>query len=216
MDDRGLTFGGTAGLAANVLVVGAVALLLSTITYRLVEANALRLSRARARPPELLRAPVTADAASAPAGARRRGHMTQLDALRFFAVLGVIGHAQLGARAAALDLRRARLRRPRRAAVLRAERVSDHGHPAARGTPPGESTGRRVWAMRQFYVRRFLRNFPIYYLVLVVCLILAVEPAREVLAVAVHLHDERLHLAAGRVHPEPRRRGTRSRRRSTA
>lgn len=53
MNDRGLTFGGTAGLAANVLVVGAVALLLSTLTYRLVEANALRLksrTRAPARP----------------------------------------------------------------------------------------------------------------------------------------------------------------------
>ena len=43
MNEHGLTFGGTAGLAANVVVVGAVALALSALSYRLVEANVLRL-----------------------------------------------------------------------------------------------------------------------------------------------------------------------------
>lgn len=42
MRDHGLTFGGTPGLAANVVVVGAVAVLLSALTYRLVERTALR------------------------------------------------------------------------------------------------------------------------------------------------------------------------------
>lgn len=42
MSDQGLTFGGTAGLAANVVVVGTAAALLSVLTYRLVEVVALR------------------------------------------------------------------------------------------------------------------------------------------------------------------------------
>lgn len=57
MTANGLTFGGTAGLPANVLVVGAVALVLSAASYVLVEANVLRLKsrsygRVRSNPAE--------------------------------------------------------------------------------------------------------------------------------------------------------------------
>ena len=49
MNHHELTFGGTAGLPANLVVVGAAAALLSALTYRFVEAPALRL-KWRARP----------------------------------------------------------------------------------------------------------------------------------------------------------------------
>lgn len=122
---------------------------------------------------------MTAGAASAPAGARRRGHMTQLDALRFFAVLGVmVTHnwvpAPLPWIFAELDYGDLGVRL---FFVLSGFLITGI---LLRAGHAGESTGQRVWAMRQFYIRRFLRIFPIYYLVLVVCLILAVEPAREV------------------------------------
>jgi peptidoglycan/LPS O-acetylase OafA/YrhL len=42
------------------------------------------------------------------------------------------------------------------------------------------SPERRLYFLRQFYVRRFLRIFPIYYLVLVAALIVGVGPARQI------------------------------------
>jgi len=53
MSGHGLTFGGAAGLPANVLIAGAAAVALSAISYRVVEANVLRLkarTHAPARP----------------------------------------------------------------------------------------------------------------------------------------------------------------------
>ena len=43
------------------------------------------------------------------------------------------------------------------------------------GRPGGPASGNRRWFMRQFYVRRFLRIFPIYYLVLIGITILGSE-----------------------------------------
>jgi peptidoglycan/LPS O-acetylase OafA/YrhL len=41
--------------------------------------------------------------------------------------------------------------------------------------------GSRWWGMRQFYLRRFLRIFPIYYFVIGVALLLGLEPTRALL-----------------------------------
>jgi peptidoglycan/LPS O-acetylase OafA/YrhL len=109
----------------------------------------------------------------------RRAHMTQLDALRCFAVLAVlvahlwqpeplpwifarIDWGELGVRLFF---------------VLSGFLITGILLGAGRG-----ATGRvgQRHVMQQFYVRRFLRIFPIYYLVLVVCLIFAVAPVREV------------------------------------
>lgn len=45
LEQHGLTFGGNAGFLANVLVVGAISLMLSALTYRFVETPALRYKR---------------------------------------------------------------------------------------------------------------------------------------------------------------------------
>ena len=116
---------------------------------------------------------------AAAGGPQRPGYMSQLDALRFFAVLGVMVH---------------HLWKPGPLPGIFAE--ADFGDLGVRlffvlsgflitgillrAGGDGDPLRRRLFAMRQFYARRFLRIFPVYYLVLVVCLILAVEPAREV------------------------------------
>jgi peptidoglycan/LPS O-acetylase OafA/YrhL len=49
LTEHGLTFGGRPGFVANLVLVGAITLLLSYLTYRLVELPALRLKGRRAR-----------------------------------------------------------------------------------------------------------------------------------------------------------------------
>jgi peptidoglycan/LPS O-acetylase OafA/YrhL len=105
--------------------------------------------------------------------------MSQLDALRFFAITGVI--VQHNWRPPALPWIFAPL---------------DWGMLGVRlffvlsgflitgiligGRELGErSPKRRLFFMRQFYARRFLRIFPIYYLTLVVVILAGVEPARQ-------------------------------------
>ena len=104
--------------------------------------------------------------------------MTQLDALRCFAVLGVmVAHtwrpAPLPSFLAEVDYGELGVRL---FFVLSGFLITGILLRAARDDEPAP---RRRHAMRQFYVRRFLRIFPVYYLVLVVCLVLAVDPARE-------------------------------------
>jgi peptidoglycan/LPS O-acetylase OafA/YrhL len=104
--------------------------------------------------------------------------MTQLDALRFFAVFGVIvAHnwkpAPLPSILAELDFGDLGVRL---FFVLSGFLITGI---LLRGARPDEPLGRRLHAMRQFYIRRFLRIFPVYYLALALCLIFAVEPARQ-------------------------------------
>ena len=111
--------------------------------------------------------------------APRRGYMRQLDALRWFAVLGVmVAHnwrpEPLPWIFAELDLGELGVRL---FFVLSGFLITGILLRAGR---PDEPLGRRLHALRQFYIRRFLRIFPVYYLVLAVCLVLAVQPAREV------------------------------------
>ena len=112
-------------------------------------------------------------------GAHGLGYMSQLDALRFFAVLGVIaahnwkpeplpwifGGIDWGELGVRLFF------------VLSGFLITGILLGAGRGVDTRDG---RLHVMRQFYVRRFLRIFPIYYLVLVVCLIFAVDPVRDV------------------------------------
>jgi peptidoglycan/LPS O-acetylase OafA/YrhL len=111
------------------------------------------------------------------AGPPERGYMIQLDALRCFAVLGVIVSHNW---------------RPRLPGILVELDFGDLGVRLffvlsgflitgilLRAAHAARSGRERGGAMRSFYIRRFLRIFPLYYLVLVVTLVLAVAPVRE-------------------------------------
>jgi peptidoglycan/LPS O-acetylase OafA/YrhL len=108
-------------------------------------------------------------------------YMPQLDALRFFAVLGVLvvhnwrpqklpwifGELDWGNLGVRLFF------------VLSGFLITgillDCRNLAESSPSPG-----RLFYVKQFYIRRFLRIFPIYYLVLFICLFLDLPPAREV------------------------------------
>jgi peptidoglycan/LPS O-acetylase OafA/YrhL len=111
---------------------------------------------------------------------RERGYMSQLDALRCFAIVGVIvehnwkprplpwifanfGWGELGVQLFF---------------VLSGFLIT--GILLRGRTAPNATSSHRLFFVRQFYIRRFLRIFPIYYAVLVVLLIAAVEPTRSV------------------------------------
>jgi peptidoglycan/LPS O-acetylase OafA/YrhL len=109
----------------------------------------------------------------------KRGYMSQLDGLRFFAIMGVlVAHNW----------------RPAAPWVFRDFPWGEMGVRLffvlsgflitgilIRGRGAGERNGEsRLFLMRQFYIRRFLRIFPIYYLVLVVVVIAGLEPARQI------------------------------------
>ncbi len=104
--------------------------------------------------------------------------MPQLDALRFFAVVAVV--VAHNWQPAPLPWIFERLHfgglGVRLFFVLSGFLITGILLRAARAT---ETRRQRLHAMRQFYARRFLRIFPLYYLVLILCLIFAVEPARE-------------------------------------
>jgi len=107
-----------------------------------------------------------------------RGYMSQLDSLRFFAVLGVLvlhfwrpnpglwplqlNWGELGVRLFFV------LSGFLITSILLRCRDLAERHPK-----------RRLFLVRQFYIRRFLRIFPIYYLVLIVLVVTNVAPARE-------------------------------------
>ena len=110
---------------------------------------------------------------------RERGYMPQLDALRFFAVMGVlfvhtwpgsadvvvVGLADWGELGVRLFF------------VLSGFLITGillGGREAISAEP-----ARRWHVARQFYVRRFLRIFPIYYLVIAVLFVAGTGPVRE-------------------------------------
>ena len=111
-------------------------------------------------------------------GGNERGYMSQLDSLRFFAVLGVmvfhfwhprpelwmlrLNWGELGVRLFFV------LSGFLITGILLGCRELAERHP-----------GRRLFVVRQFYLRRFLRIFPLYYLVLVVLVVANVAPARQ-------------------------------------
>ena len=113
-----------------------------------------------------------ADAPPAPTG-----YMSQLDALRAFAVLGVVLHhfrmeffgADLGWLAAA----GVRLFFVISGFLITGILVRSRDRAEATG-------GGRGGALRRFYARRFLRIFPLYYFVVAVGIVFAVEPARRI------------------------------------
>jgi peptidoglycan/LPS O-acetylase OafA/YrhL len=111
---------------------------------------------------------------------REHGYMRQLDALRFFAVMGVIiahnwqlfpntfvvGHVDLGNLGVKLFF------------VLSGFLITGI---LIGGRELGErNSGRRLFFMRQFYIRRFLRIFPLCYAVLIVLIIVNAAQVREV------------------------------------
>lgn len=111
---------------------------------------------------------------------REHGYMRQLDALRFFAVMGVliahnwelypntfvVGHVDLGELGVKLFF------------VLSGFLITGI---LIGGRELGErDPGRRLFFMRQFYVRRFLRIFPVCYAVLIALIIVNAAQVREV------------------------------------
>jgi peptidoglycan/LPS O-acetylase OafA/YrhL len=109
-----------------------------------------------------------------------RQYMSQLDGLRFFAVLGVMfahywrpdPHTWIVGRLAWGELG------VRLFFVLSGFLIT--GILLGGRELDERSPGRRLYFLRQFYVRRFLRIFPVYYLVLVAALIVGVGPARQI------------------------------------
>jgi peptidoglycan/LPS O-acetylase OafA/YrhL len=109
-----------------------------------------------------------------------RGYMSQLDALRFFAIMGVIvahnwrpgpgtwifGRVWWGELGVRLFF------------VLSGFLIT--GILIGCRELAERNPNRRFFVIRQFYIRRFLRIFPIYYVVLIGLLIFAVAPARAI------------------------------------
>lgn len=109
-----------------------------------------------------------------------QNYMPQLDALRFFAVLGVmVAHLWHPQRLPWLlgDLDWAGLG-VRLFFVLSGFLITgillDCRNAAEQNSAPA------IFFIRQFYARRFLRIFPIYYLVVLITLIVGLPPAREI------------------------------------
>jgi peptidoglycan/LPS O-acetylase OafA/YrhL len=112
-----------------------------------------------------------------PAG---RGYMSQLDALRFFAIMGVIVQHNWRPRPlpwifGPLDWGMLGVRLFFVLSGFLITGILIGGRETGERDPE-----RRLFFVRQFYVRRFLRIFPIYYLTLVLVLASGVEPARQV------------------------------------
>jgi peptidoglycan/LPS O-acetylase OafA/YrhL len=115
-----------------------------------------------------------------PAATRERGYMPQLDALRFFAVLGVVivhnwqpsshafvvGWLDWGALGVRLFF------------VLSGFLIT--GILLGGRALASRGLRRRLFFMRQFYARRFLRIFPVYYAVLFVLLAAGVGQIRQI------------------------------------
>lgn len=102
------------------------------------------------------------------------GHMVQLDGLRAFAVLGVMAfHFMPEARSTSpLAFLGVRL-----FFVLSGFLITSI---LLRGRTLVESNGQSTWfTMRRFYVRRFLRIFPLFYFVLFVTAVIHLPPVRE-------------------------------------
>jgi peptidoglycan/LPS O-acetylase OafA/YrhL len=111
---------------------------------------------------------------------RDHGYMPQLDALRFFAVLGVVlvhnwnpspGTPILGQ----VDWAELGVRLFFVLSGFLITGILIDGRELAERNP-----ARRLFVMRQFYIRRFLRIFPVYYAVLAVLLLANAAQTREV------------------------------------
>jgi peptidoglycan/LPS O-acetylase OafA/YrhL len=107
-----------------------------------------------------------------------RRYMRQLDALRFFAVLGVVVAHDWGPGPRGWVVRYWANLGVRLFFVLSGFLITGI---LARGRELGQQRPERRRAfIRQFYIRRFLRIFPIYYVVLLAVLIADVAPARKI------------------------------------
>jgi peptidoglycan/LPS O-acetylase OafA/YrhL len=109
-----------------------------------------------------------------------RRYMSQLDALRFFAVMGVLVTHYLGPGLSTSIFGRLPWGElgVRLFFVLSGFLITGI---LIGGRDLGErSPERRLFFLRQFYVRRFLRIFPIYYVVLVALVVANVAPVRQI------------------------------------
>jgi peptidoglycan/LPS O-acetylase OafA/YrhL len=137
-------------------------------------------------------APNDSNRPALPSGAARLGHRPQLDSLRAFAVSAVLIHhfltngwgtgAIMGVKlffvlsgfliTTILIRGRSSIERSGRAGIASVERSPDTS-PVDRRLSVWREAGR-------FYLRRFLRIFPLYYFVVAVCLVIDLEPARDI------------------------------------
>jgi peptidoglycan/LPS O-acetylase OafA/YrhL len=123
---------------------------------------------------------IRSQAARAGGPTRDRAYMPQLDALRFFAILAVLVQHNWQPRPlpwifANLDWGDIGVRL---FFVLSGFLIT--GILLGGRTPGDQEPRARLFFMRQFYIRRFLRIFPIYYLVLVVAVLVGVRPALQI------------------------------------
>jgi peptidoglycan/LPS O-acetylase OafA/YrhL len=104
-------------------------------------------------------------------------YIAQLDSLRAFAVLGVLLHhygaAYFGHPFGALAQAGVQL-----FFVLSGFLIT--GILLRARLRAAQAGGSRLGILRRFYARRSLRIFPLYYLVVLTCVVLAVEPARDI------------------------------------
>lgn len=104
-------------------------------------------------------------------------HIAQLDSLRAFAVLAVLFH-HYGAHYFGRDLGYWALSGVKLFFVLSGFLITGI---LLRSRQRAEQAGEtRMAVLRRFYARRFLRIFPVYYLVVAVGLALAIPPARDI------------------------------------